>query len=109
MVFVEVISVDGLAPESPLEASFDVAGGTIGRGPTNALVLPDPARTVSRVHAQLLRRAGVVKILARGTNDLFVDGQHVDMGDEVPLNDGARLQMGTYVLKASLSRMAGSR
>jgi len=101
MVFVEVISVDGRAPEHPLETSFDVAGGTIGRGPTNALVLPDPRRTVSRVHAQIIRRNGVLKVIARGTNDLLVDGQVVEMGDEVPVIDGARLEMGAYVIRAT--------
>ena len=109
MVFVEVISVDGRAPDSPLEATFDGTGGTIGRAPTNGLVLPDPGRTVSRVHAQIVRRNGIAKVIARGTNDLFVDGQLVEMGDEVPVTDGGRLQMGAYVLTASLSPMAGSR
>lgn len=102
MVFVEVISVDGRAPEDPLEMNLGPAGGTIGRGPTNALVLPDPRRTVSRIHAQIIRRDGVPKVIARGTNDLLVDGQLVEMGDEVPVTDGARLEMGVYVIRASL-------
>lgn len=103
MIFLEVISVDGRSPASPLEVSFDVAGGTVGRAPTNGLVLADPARTVSRVHAQFLRRDGKVKVIARGTNPLIVDGQVVEMGDEVPVVDGARLEMGAYVFRASFS------
>ena len=102
MVFVEVISVNGSTPMSPLEASFDVVGGTIGRAPTNGLVLPDPGRTVSRVHAQFVLRQGKVKVIARGTNPLVVNGEVVEMGDEVPLSDGARLELGAYVLRATL-------
>lgn len=102
MVFVEVISVNGSAPDSPMEANIDAAGGTVGRATVNALVLADPGRTVSRIHAQFLRRQGVVKVLCRGTNDLLVDGRPVEMGDEVPVTDGARLEMGAYVLRATL-------
>lgn len=106
MIFLEVISVNGSAPMSPLEASFDVAGGTVGRAPTNGLVLPDPGRTVSRVHAQFIRRQGAVTVIARGTNPLIVDGQVVEIGDEVPLVNGARLEMGAYVVRASLSAIS---
>jgi predicted component of type VI protein secretion system len=103
MICLEVISVAGQSPASPLEASFDSSGGTIGRAPTNGLVLADPARTVSRVHAQFIQRDGMVKVIARGTNPLLVDGQLVEMGDEVPVANGARLELGAYVLKAALS------
>lgn len=108
MVFLEVISANGASPLSPIEAGFDAAGGTIGRAPNNGMVLPDPGRTVSRVHAQIVRRQGKVKVIARGTNALIVDGQVVDMGDEVPLVDGARLEMGAYVLRVSLSAVGAS-
>lgn len=103
MVFVEVISVNGSAPGAPMETHIDEAGGTVGRGVMNALVLTDPGRTVSRIHAQFIRRDGKVKVIARGTNPLLVDGQLVEMGDEVALVNGARLEMGAYVVRATLS------
>ena len=104
MVFLEVISVNGSTPMSPIEASFDAAGGTVGRATTNGLVLPDPGRTVSRIHAQFIRRQGKVKVIARGTNPLIVDGQVVEMGDEVAVAEGARIEMGAYVVRASIGR-----
>jgi FHA domain-containing protein len=103
MVFLEVISVNGSTPMSPIEATFDASGGTVGRAEGNGLVLPDPGRTVSRVHAQIVRRRGTLKVIARGTNPLIVDGSPVEIGDEVALVDGARLEMGAYVVRASLS------
>lgn len=103
MVFVEVISVNGGRPDTMLAATIPSTGGTIGRGQSNALGLPDPGRTVSRTHAQFLSRQGVVKVLCRGPNGLVVDGQPVEMGDEVPISDGSQLQMGAYVLRARLS------
>ena len=106
MLLIEVISVNGRGPDSPLQADIGAGGGTVGRAPGNALVLDDPGRTVSRVHAQFLRRNGVVKVLCRGTNDLVVDGQLVEMGDEVPVQHGTQMQMGAYVLRAWLSRAA---
>lgn len=103
MIHVEVISVNGQAPDSPMEAAIDGAGGTVGRAPLNALVLADPERTVSRVHAQFLRRSGVVRILARGSNPLLVDGKLLEMGDEIPVLDGSVVEMGSYVIRARLA------
>lgn len=57
MIVLSVSSYNG-APTEPREASFDELGGTIGRATTNQLVLPDPDRTISRVHAQVVLRNG---------------------------------------------------
>lgn len=102
MVFVEVISVSGSPPDAVLAASVEQDGGTVGRGQGNVLVLPDPERTVSRIHAQFLRRNGVVKVLCRGTNGLLVDGRPLEMGDEMSLQDGALIGLGDYTLKVRL-------
>ena len=85
-------------------ASFAAEGGTIGRASTNTLSLPDPQRTVSRVHAQILpRRSGAV-IVSRSSNGLTVDDAPVEFGDEVPLKDGASIVIGNYTLRASVPR-----
>lgn len=102
MLRIEVISANGDIPRPPVEMQFEESGGTIGRAPHNTLPLPDPDRRVSRVHAQFVRRQGIVKIISRSSNELLVDGQSLEIGEEIPLRDGAHIAMGGYVLRASL-------
>ena len=96
-------SLDG-APltGATLMAQFDTRGGTVGRADTNHLVLPDPERTVSRVHAQIAWRDGYV-LIDRGSNPVMVNGHSLDPGEEAKLADGDTIQVGGYVLRVSLS------
>lgn len=100
MLILEVIAIDGQPPVSPLRVQLDETGGTIGRAPTNKLALPDPNRTVSRVHAQIVRRDGVVVVIARGANELIVDDHPLDIGEETPLGDGSVIRMGSFAICA---------
>ena len=84
-----------------LTAQFDTRGGTVGRADTNQLVLPDPERTVSRVHAQIAWREGYV-LIDRGSNPVTVNGHSLDPGEEARLSDGDAIQVGGYVLRVSL-------
>ncbi|KTT24992.1 type VI secretion system-associated FHA domain protein TagH [Pseudacidovorax intermedius] len=79
-------------------ATFGAAGGTIGRAPQNALVLDDPDRTVSRVHAQVNCRGGRFFLVDRGSNPLQCDGRPVGAGNEVELRGGEQLVIGTFAL-----------
>ncbi|MGZ5205483.1 MAG: FHA domain-containing protein, partial [Caldimonas sp.] len=57
MISISVTSYNG-ASTAPLSGHFDETGGNIGRAENNQLVLPDPERTISRVHAQVVFRNG---------------------------------------------------
>ena len=94
-----VVSMRGVPAERPLSAEFGTAGGTIGRADTNTLVLEDPDRTVSRVHAQVLARQGQFFIVDRGSNPLQVNGSPLGSGNESVLTDGDRLQVGGFELQ----------
>jgi FHA domain-containing protein len=102
MVELEVVQSSQPNTGKPLRASLDESGGTIGRAPTNKLALPDPERTVSRVHAQIVRRGKQVVVISRSSNGLTVDEQFVEIGDELPLRDGSTLLVGSYVIRARL-------
>lgn len=102
MIAFEVISANGVVPHPPVSVQFDATGGTIGRAPHNTLALPDAERRVSRVHAQIVCRRGVIKILARSSSELLIDGQSLEFGEETPLADGARIELGGYTLRARL-------
>ena len=85
-------------PVSHLVGRFDELGGTIGRAPTNQLVLPDPERVISRVHARVVFRGGSYVLVAYGGNALLHNGKMVEHGAEVGLTPGDSIEMGGYRL-----------
>ncbi len=101
MIVLTVQSFNG-QPVAGLSASFDELGGNIGRADTNQLVLADPDRSVSRLHAQLVFRHGGYVLVDRGSNAVLVNDQPVGHGREVPLHDGDTLAIGGYLIRASL-------
>ena len=99
MLHVEVIAVDGAAPAPPVAVVIGAEGGTIGRGPDNALSLPDPQRTISRTQAQIAVRQGIIKLIGRGTNPLMLEGAALVMGEEIPVEHPVVIEMGAYHLR----------
>jgi type VI secretion system FHA domain protein len=100
MIVLRVLSYNGAPTEGP-QAQFDELGGTIGRADNNQLVLPDPERTISRVHARVVFRAGGYAVVDNGSNPISVNGQAVGAGREQPLKPGDQLQIGGYLIGAS--------
>jgi FHA domain-containing protein len=98
VITLTVISYNGASGDSGLSAHFDELGGTIGRADTNQLVLPDPDRAISRVHAQLVFRNGGFAIIDRGSNPILVNGQAIGNGQERRIQTGDQIQIGGYVL-----------
>ncbi len=87
----------------PWAALFGLAGGTIGCGSQNKLVLPDIDTQVDRVHAMVRLQAGkvyVVNLCER--RPLRVDDEDLAPGQETLLPIGARMQVGPYSLRAAL-------
>lgn len=99
MIRIEVLSRQGTPLGQPLSALFGPEGGTIGRAGENILVLDDPDRTVSRVHAQVSYRDGRYFIADRGSNPLQCNGQALGEGRELELRGGERLAIGTFELE----------
>lgn len=97
MIVLTVQSFNG-QPAAGLAASFDELGGTVGRADTNQLVLPDPERSISRVHAQVVFRHGHYALIDRGSNPVLVNGQPLGNGREAPLKHGDTLQIGGYLI-----------
>ncbi|MEM0895327.1 MAG: FHA domain-containing protein [Verrucomicrobiota bacterium] len=74
------------------ELSFDVSDAktTIGRGPSNRIVIPDSS--LSTRHAEITNENGAFAISDSGsTNGIKVNGAKVDSS---PLNDGDHLMLG---------------
>jgi len=93
-----VESYQGSAPDAPLACRFGAAGGTIGRGPGNVLVLPDAAKTVSRVHARIDWTEDGWRLADLGGNPSRVNGRPLAGGQPAPLADGDVLEIGGYRL-----------
>ena len=82
-------------------AVFGVAGGTIGRGGQNKLVLPDTDSGVARVHAMVRLEsdaAYIANLCER--RSLYVAGLELLSGQEVQLHLGVDVQIGPYSLRA---------
>lgn len=107
MIVLTVLSYNG-APSEGLSASFDELGGSIGRADSNQLVLPDPERTISRVHARLVFRNGSYTIVDNGSNPISVNGTPLGAGREHPVKPGDQVQIGGYVLQAAQGSSAPS-
>ncbi|RIX71524.1 FHA domain-containing protein, partial [Acidovorax cavernicola] len=106
MIHIAVITRQGMPAGPSIAADFGPGGGTIGRADTNALVLDDPDRTVSRVHAQVLCRDGQYFIVDRGSNAMQCNGVSLGAGKEAALTDGARLVIGSFELSVRVMAAA---
>ncbi|WP_144006809.1 FHA domain-containing protein, partial [Pelomonas sp. KK5] len=108
MITLTVVSYNGQASDGRLSTQFDELGGTIGRADTNLLVLPDPDRTISRVHAQIVFRNGDFAIVDRGSNPIMVNGQALGSGREQRVVAGDRVQIGGYLLSVGQGSAGGA-
>lgn len=100
MLDIIALSYNDLPPVVPVRGSIPDEGGTIGRDSENTLVLPDPARLVSRKHGRisLEKDAYVIANISDG-NPFFINDQDVPAGASFKLSDGDLLQIGGYVLR----------
>ncbi|NVM90080.1 FHA domain-containing protein [Variovorax sp. SG517] len=106
MIHIAVITRQGAPAGQSIAADFGPNGGTIGRADTNTLVLDDPDRTVSRVHAQVLCRDGQYFVIDRGSNPMQCNGVSLGSGKEAALTDGARLVVGSFELTVRVTAAA---
>jgi len=75
---------------------------TIGRGPENDLVLPDPDRLISKRHCVIEDHNGNVVVVDLSTNGTFLNYGKVALGNvPTPLHDGDILSLGGYELLVS--------
>lgn len=84
--------------------TFDIQGGTIGRGKDNTWVLEDPERYLSSLHCQISNENGQFFITDLSTNGTFLNGAPDPMGkgNKLPLNDGDKFALGDYEFSVSL-------
>lgn len=104
---IRAIRMADRAPDAPLQADFPPAGGTIGRGSDCTLVLPDPYRHVSRIHAEVAQVDGRWLLTNRGSaNPVIRNGEEIPRNRQVVLADGDVLVIGEYELQVDMHAAA---
>jgi type VI secretion system FHA domain protein len=86
-------------PPAPAVA-FGAEGGSIGRAAENALVLDDPGKYISRLHARILVQDGAFVLEDLGSNASVVNDRPLGKGKQVALAHGDRVLIGDYLLQA---------
>jgi type VI secretion system FHA domain protein len=97
-----VLTYRNAAPAQAQSRRFDRLGGALGRAPGNELVLDDPGKYISRVHARIDYRDGGYCLVDVGSNPSLVNDRPVGAGRHVQLVDGDRIAIGDYQLVASV-------
>lgn len=107
MIRIEIATYKGRPPARPTAFDFDESGGTLGRATSNQLVLADPEKHISRVHATVACRDGSPVLIAQGrASPVTLNGRPLD--NEVPamLVDDDEIGIGDYVLRVLARRAA---
>ena len=87
----------GIVPGDGHPVSMRGGSLTVGRGPANDLVLPDPERTLSKSHFVIEDHNGNVVIVDLSTNGTFLNYSKIALGrTPTPLNNGDVLSAGGY-------------
>jgi type VI secretion system protein ImpI len=99
-------------PDAVPPQTRTVTGGefSIGRGPENDWVLPDPERGLSKCHCVIAFRSGSWQIADLSTNGTFLnrEGDPIGRGQTRDLRDGDRLNFGPYEIELRISEVAAA-
>jgi type VI secretion system FHA domain protein len=103
VVLIRAVSFKGGPVGREVAARFGEGGGTIGRGESSTLVLPDPERYISRTHASISFQAGGFVITDNSSkNPIILNGQPLGPGSQVRLRDRDEIKLGGYILEVTL-------
>ncbi|HWW72098.1 MAG TPA: FHA domain-containing protein, partial [Duganella sp.] len=100
MLTLNVLTYRNQPTPQALAGRFSDAGGALGRGPDNLLVLDDPGKYISRTHARVSCRDGAYFLEDVGSNPSVVNDRPLGKGREIMLADGDRIVIGDYQLEA---------
>jgi FHA domain-containing protein len=101
MIKINVISYDNELASEPLSAIFGPAGGSMGRGSNNALILPDPKCHISRRQASIKsdgRQHSIMNLSE--VSPIFVNGKKIALATDTELQFGDEILVGLYLLRA---------
>jgi type VI secretion system FHA domain protein len=94
-----ILSYRNLPVPSAPSVRLGLAGGTIGRATENDLVLDDPSKYISRVHARIAARGDVFMLEDLGSNPSIVNDRPLGKGNQVTLAHADRVSIGDYQMQ----------
>ena len=95
----------GTVPGNARPVTMQGGSLTVGRGPANDLVLPDPDRTLSKSHFVIEDHNGNVVVVDLSTNGTFLNYSKIPLGrTPTPLNSGDVLGLGPYERVVEISQ-----
>jgi FHA domain-containing protein len=101
MIKISVISYDNQAADTPSSAVFGPAGGSMGRGSDNELVLPDPKCNISRRQASIKSdgmRHSIMNLSQ--VSPIRINGKKIPLAADVDLQFGDEIEVGLFLLRA---------
>ncbi|MCB1341559.1 MAG: FHA domain-containing protein, partial [Pseudooceanicola sp.] len=94
----------GTMPGDARPVSMQGGSMTVGRGPANDMVLPDPDRLLSKNHFVIEDHNGNVVVVDLSTNGTFLNYSKIPLGrTPTPLNNGDVLTVGNYELVVQIA------
>jgi type VI secretion system FHA domain protein len=90
----------------PVIKHLDQLGGAIGRAPGNDLVLDDPSKYISRIHARVTFHDAGYYLHDVGSNPSLINDRPLGRGRHMLLADGDRVNIGEYRLQVAVSAEA---
>lgn len=101
MIKICVISYNNEMATEPLSATFGPAGGSLGRGSDNSLILPDPKCHISRRQASIKsdgRRHSIMNLSQ--VSPILINGKKIALAVDAELQFGDEIEVGLYLLRA---------
>ncbi|HEX7640941.1 MAG TPA: type VI secretion system-associated FHA domain protein TagH [Burkholderiaceae bacterium] len=101
MIKISVISYDNQAADDPPSAVFGPAGGSLGRGTDNTLILPDPKCHISRRQASIKSdgmRHSIMNLSQ--VSPIRINGKKIPLAADVDLHFGDEIEVGLFLLRA---------
>jgi len=99
-----IISYRGRPCLENAQVVFTKQGGTLGRSPDNDLVLHDPDKVISRVHATIRYENGLFSLTDTSLAGIVIVNRNISLHqDTAPLEDGDHLMIGDYELLVTMS------
>ena len=92
-------------PDKDKRRTLSAGSLSIGRGPGNDWVLPDPERSLSKTHCAVTAEGGRFILTDLSTNGLYVNGatQATERDSRIVLTDGDDFRLGDYGITVALA------
>jgi len=107
MLRLRIVSEHRASLGSRAEKTLHAGDLTVGRGPENGWVLPDPDLLLSRQHCVFEKAGDRYRVIDTSTNGVFLNGSELPLGRNAPavLSGGDRVRIGRFIIEAAIESL----